>query len=130
MRPVYDSDELIDTPPSYVPVETKSNGDLVSKAAEFAAQIIDDPIYLMKLQERARQGALPPKIETMLWAYRFGKPVDASKFKQGPSEQQLLAEMSLEALTELANANAAEAQLLLNAKMKRLNIAPIRGGVQ
>lgn len=129
MRPVYDDDELMDTPPGYVP-STAQSGDLVGKAAEFAARIIDDVDYQEKLLARAKAGALPPAIETMLWAYRFGKPVDASKFKVGPSDQQLLAEMSLEDLTALAKRNAEEASLLLEAKMHRMGIAPIRGHLQ
>lgn len=125
MRPVYDDLDLLDTPPGTQKVST---ADLVGKAAEFAAQIIDDPSYQAKLLERAQAGALPPAIETMLWAYRFGKPVDMNKLKSGPSDAQLLAEMSLEELTALAQKNADEARLLLEAKARKMGIAPIRGG--
>jgi len=130
MRPVYDDDALLDTPPGYARPEPRGGGDLVSRAAEFAAQIIDDPSYQQKLLERAQAGALPPAIETMLWAYRFGKPIDASKIKQGPSDQQLLAEMSLEDLTALAQRNAEEARLLLDAKAHKMGLSPIRGRLQ
>ena len=127
MRPVYDDDELLDTPPGYVAVTPRNTGDLVGRAADFAAEVLDQPEYLQKLKDRAAAGALPPAIETMLWAYRFGKPVDASKFKQGPSDAQLLADMSLEDLTALARKNAEDASLLLEAKMHKMGIAPIRG---
>jgi len=128
MRPVYDDDELLDTPPGYVPVQSKD--DLVASAAKFAAEVLEAPEYLEKLKARAFAGALPPAIETMLWAYRFGKPIDASKIKQGPSDAQMLADMSLEDLTALARRNAEEANLLLEAKMHKMGIAPIRGHLQ
>jgi hypothetical protein len=66
----------------------------------------------------------------MLWAYRFGKPMEMSKIKQGPSDSQLLADMSLEDLTALARKNAEDASLLLEAKMHKMGIAPIRGHLQ
>ena len=128
MRPVYDDDELLDTPPGFVAPASKS--DLVDSAAKFAAEILEDPAYLEKLKARAFAGALPPAIETMLWAYRFGKPMDMAKIKQGPSEAQQLADMSLEDLTALAQRNAEEARLLLDAKMHKMGIAPIRGHLQ
>jgi len=128
MRPVYDDDDLIDTPPGYISGPSKS--DLVDSAAKFAAEIIEDPRYLEKLKDRAFAGALPPAIEQMLWAYRFGKPMDMGKIKQGPSDAQLLADMSLEDLTALARKNAEDASLLLEAKMHKMGIAPIRGHLQ
>lgn len=48
----------------------------LNEAKEFASRIIDDPRYRKQLKVRAIAGTLPPGIETMLWYYRFGKPVD------------------------------------------------------
>jgi hypothetical protein len=128
MRPVYDDDDLLDVPPGYISGPSKA--DLVDSAAKFAAEILEDPQYLEKLKARAFAGALPPAIEQMLWAYRFGKPMEMSKIKQGPSDSQLLADMSLEDLTALARKNAEDASLLLEAKMHKMGIAPIRGHLQ
>jgi hypothetical protein len=56
--------------------------------------------------------------------------MEMSKIKQGPSDSQLLADMSLEDLTALARKNAEDASLLLEAKMHKMGIAPIRGHLQ
>lgn len=43
---------------------------------EVCAAIVDDPAYVQKVKARALAGELPPAVETMLWYYRFGKPVE------------------------------------------------------
>lgn len=53
---------------------TRNAVSLEAKAA--ATRIVDDPAYLHTLTRRALAGTLPPAIETMLWHYAKGKPVE------------------------------------------------------
>jgi hypothetical protein len=46
------------------------------EAKTFCAGIVTDPIYQLRVRERALKGELPPALEAMLWAYCFGKPKD------------------------------------------------------
>lgn len=48
----------------------------IGLAREFARRIVTDKIYQDNLLDRARCGDAPPQIETLLWHYAFGKPVD------------------------------------------------------
>jgi len=47
---------------------------------EAARQIIESDEYRKQLKERAKMGTLPPAVECMLWYYRYGKPVENSRF--------------------------------------------------
>lgn len=42
----------------------------------FARSILEDPDYQRHLRERALTGALAPAVETMLFWYCYGKPVE------------------------------------------------------
>ena len=46
------------------------------EARQFAASIVNDPIYRANLLARAQTGTLAPGIEQMLWHYAWGKPKD------------------------------------------------------
>jgi hypothetical protein len=47
----------------------------IAEAVAFASRIIDDEDYRQNLYNRALAGTLAPAIETLLWYYRYGKPV-------------------------------------------------------
>lgn len=47
-----------------------------SEVKAAATAIVDDPAYRLKLRLRALAGDLPPALETMLWHYAKGKPVE------------------------------------------------------
>ena len=45
--------------------------------AEAAARlVVEDPAYRKTLIDRARACELPPAVETMLWQYAHGKPIE------------------------------------------------------
>lgn len=47
-----------------------------SKAARrVSLRLITDPVYQSKLRERLLDGTLSPAIESLLWAYAYGRPV-------------------------------------------------------
>jgi len=48
------------------------------EAAFAAGRILDDPQYQKTLLERAQAGKLSPGVEAMLWAYKYGRPVERS----------------------------------------------------
>lgn len=47
-----------------------------NEARLFALQIVRDPRYRAKLMSQAQAGLLSSAVETMLWHYAFGKPVE------------------------------------------------------
>lgn len=44
------------------------------EARKFAQGIVASAKYRKTLREQAENGELPPPIQTMLWAYAYGKP--------------------------------------------------------
>jgi ribosomal protein L29 len=68
----------------------------LKEAQDLATQVIDDKEYVQELRARAKNGELPPALETMLWHYRFGKPVD----KIVVTEEDDLAAMSSDELVK------------------------------
>lgn len=38
--------------------------------------ILEDPTYRLRLTDHLQKGLLSPALETMLWAYAYGKPTD------------------------------------------------------
>lgn len=46
------------------------------EARELAARMIEDPKYLTSLRKRLLGGRLAPAVETLLWFYAKGKPVE------------------------------------------------------
>ena len=47
---------------------------VLSEARVLARQIVNDPLYRASLRERAIKGYLAPGLESLLWAYAYGKP--------------------------------------------------------
>jgi hypothetical protein len=47
-----------------------------NEAVQFARGIILDSAYKANLKKRANDGSLPPAVETLLFHYAFGKPVE------------------------------------------------------
>jgi hypothetical protein len=53
-----------------------SKNHATTEAKQAATNIVDDPLYRLKLRLRALAGELPPALETMLWHYSKGKPTE------------------------------------------------------
>lgn len=49
---------------------------LTEAVRKIALEVVDDPAYKERLKVRAMAGTLPPAVESMLWHYAFGKPID------------------------------------------------------
>lgn len=49
---------------------------------EVLKSIVLDPLYLQTLMRRAREGKLPPPVETFLLSHVFGKPVEQHEIKK------------------------------------------------
>jgi len=47
-----------------------------TEARVACAELVDDPTYRAKLRDRLLAAQLAPAVETMLWHYAKGKPVD------------------------------------------------------
>jgi hypothetical protein len=62
-----------------------------AEAREAAARIVDDPEYQATLLEQARDGTLNPAVQTMLWAYAHGKPVERHEHSLSVSFADLVA---------------------------------------
>lgn len=86
---------------------------LTKEARALAGRIINDPLYLKNLMERAQKGMLPPAIEMMLWAYTFGKPVESIEVTTHQGNGRDLADLTDEQLAEMAANTAREAALLV-----------------
>ena len=46
------------------------------QAQRFARDILESRTYRDSLETRAAKGDLPPAVETMLWHYAYGKPLE------------------------------------------------------
>lgn len=55
------------------------------KAAEkvklVAQKLVDNPIYQAKLQEKMEDGTLHPSMQSLLWYYAYGKPLEVDNEK-------------------------------------------------
>lgn len=67
------------------------------EAKEAAGEILESAEYRESLIVRAKAGTLPPQIETMLWHYRYGKPIERLEVSDLTKQ---LAELSDEQLAE------------------------------
>jgi hypothetical protein len=77
------------------------------QAQEFAARILDSEAYRTSLELRAKNGSLPPAVETMLWHYAYGKPVETVHLlADTDSADQDLTELSDAQLAALAQDRA------------------------
>jgi len=52
-----------------------------AEATELAKFLVEDPIYLLDLQEKLRAGTLHPMLQTLLWNYAYGKPKERVEVK-------------------------------------------------
>lgn len=69
---------------------------ILAEARAFARQIVEDPEYRKALLIRARNGYLAPALETMLWAYVYGKPPERIEVGRiGESELEKLSDEQL-----------------------------------
>lgn len=48
----------------------------VEAASQFARLVVEDAEYRKSLLDRAKRGVLPPQVETALFYYAYGKPVE------------------------------------------------------
>lgn len=74
-------------------------------AQEFAMRVLDSEGYRRSLELRANSGTLPPAVETMLWHYAYGKPVETIHLTT-PLEGTDLTELSDEEIAALARDRA------------------------
>jgi len=61
-----------------------------------ATQLVDDPVYRRKLRTDMRARSIAPAMETMLWHYAKGKPVDRQEIGS-PGEFRRLSKEELKA---------------------------------
>lgn len=59
------------------------------EAQRFARDILTSQSYRDQLQLRAKNGNLPPAVETMLWHYAYGKPVENVNLNLSQGEEDL-----------------------------------------
>jgi hypothetical protein len=48
---------------------------------ELCAELVTSEKYRASFRERFENGELPPAVETMVWAYAFGRPTENIKIK-------------------------------------------------
>jgi hypothetical protein len=48
----------------------------VNHVRDICRSMIDGPVYRAKLLARLESGKIAPAVETMLWHYAYGKPVE------------------------------------------------------
>jgi hypothetical protein len=65
---------------------------------DFARRLMDDPAYRERLRERLLAGKVHPGVETMLWAYGYGKPKDHLELSAAIGNDKAIAEMSTDEL--------------------------------
>jgi hypothetical protein len=74
-------------------------------ARTLARGIVESPEYRASLEARAKDGTLPPAVETMLWHYAFGRPKESVHIMFN-EDQQDLSGVSVEGLAERAEYTA------------------------
>lgn len=101
----------------------RSSREAQNEAKTFALSILRSPEYRKSLMDRARAGTLPANIESMLWAYGYGRPTErvevthvspAAQLAELPvSELATRAELIGRVLREVGDVEAAEMALKL-----------------
>ena len=74
----------------------------------FANRIVDDPVYLAKLEKDVRARRVHPSIESMLWHYAKGRPVERHEIGN-PGDFSEMSNADLLAESLLAQAALTEA---------------------
>lgn len=70
----------------------------VEAASTFALLVVEDADYRSSLLDRAKRGVLPPQVETALFYYAYGKPVERMEVEdKTPVDVRQLSEEQLEA---------------------------------
>lgn len=59
------------------------------EAQRRARSILESEDYQTSLKERIRDKQLPPAVETMLWYYAFGKPMEQVQINVSQQEEDL-----------------------------------------
>ena len=77
---------------------TKQRGE----AREFALEVLRSTYYRESIRRRAALGLLPPAIESLLWHYAYGKPVERVELTAPGQIEDQMAEMSTDELRALA----------------------------
>jgi hypothetical protein len=83
-----------------------ANKNRLAEAQTLARELLNDPLYKERLKLRLMSGDLPPALETMLYHYAFGKPVevvaieDNRDLEKMTDEELLETERSLKALAD------------------------------
>jgi hypothetical protein len=70
------------------------------EAKAFCQEVIRSEEYKMSVRARARAGTLPAAVETLLWHYAYGKPVEHVQLQTGSTVD--LSELTTEQLAERA----------------------------
>jgi hypothetical protein len=68
---------------------------LLAKARELASAIVADPAYFQDVKRRAIAGELSPQMETMLWAYAYGKPIETIEVSEPDRDLEVLSNADL-----------------------------------
>lgn len=71
-----------------------------SEAQRFARQMLQSQTYRDDLERRLLSGTLAPAIETMLWHYAYGKPIE--QINLNVSQQEDLSQLSVQELFDRA----------------------------
>jgi hypothetical protein len=62
------------------------------EARDFCQRLVSDPEYRQSLETRLRAGTLAPALESLVWAYAYGKPPQAMDITaRGPSLASIIA---------------------------------------
>lgn len=71
------------------------------EAQKFARNLLESKDYRESLKERIHTKTLPPAVETMLWHYAYGKPVEQVNLSIGTED---LSGLSVDELVQRARA--------------------------
>lgn len=72
------------------------------EAQSFARGLLTSTAYRDSLEKRLLAGDLPPAVESMLWHYAFGKPIEQVEVSMRQAEQDL-SRLSMQELLEKAD---------------------------
>lgn len=84
----------------------------LAEAQTLARELLNDPLYKERLKLRLMSGGLPPALETMLYHYAFGKPIEVVAIEDNRDLEKMTDEELLE--TERSLRVLAESKQLVN----------------
>lgn len=97
-------------------VDTHKSRKLTAK--KFSELILDSDEYRKSIERRIAADALPPAVESLLWHYRYGKPVDKIDIRDKTND---LSGQSTEQLESRAMALMEAARRLREGSLKTEN---------